>query len=51
LAKILAWHEQGLDFADALHLASSGSLTELITFDSKFIKRAKGLSACHVRLP
>jgi predicted nucleic-acid-binding protein len=51
IAKILDWHKQGLDFADALHLANSGALSELVTFDAKFIKRAKDLSNCRVRLP
>lgn len=51
IAKVFEWHEQGLDFADALHLASSDMLSELITFDSKFIQRAKNKSSCHVRKP
>ena len=51
LARVLDWHEQGLDFADALHLASSDTLLELITFDSKFVQRAKGKSHCQVRKP
>jgi predicted nucleic-acid-binding protein len=51
LTKVLAWFEQGLDFADALHLAASDTLTELVTFDSRFVKRARGKSVCRVRLP
>lgn len=51
IARVLEWHEQGLDFADALHLANSGACAELITFDNKFVQRAKGISGCQVRKP
>ena len=51
MAKVIAWHEQGLDFADALHLANSDELAELVTFDNKFINRAKNKSRCLVRKP
>jgi predicted nucleic acid-binding protein len=51
ITKVLEWHEQGLDFADAFHLANSAVLAELITFDSKFVQRAKGKSSCQVRKP
>jgi predicted nucleic acid-binding protein len=40
VAQAINWHEAGLDFADALHLATSGD-TDLRTFDVDFIKRAK----------
>jgi predicted nucleic-acid-binding protein len=30
----LSWYEQGMDFADALHLASVSSETEFATFDA-----------------
>jgi predicted nucleic-acid-binding protein len=33
-------YEQGLDFADALHLASSGRAEGFATFDQKMAKRA-----------
>ncbi len=36
----LEGYEQGLDFADALHLASSGSAEGFATFDQKMAKRA-----------
>ncbi|MGB7415869.1 MAG: type II toxin-antitoxin system VapC family toxin [Thermosynechococcaceae cyanobacterium] len=51
IAKVIEWHEQGLDFADALHLANSEQQSELLTFDQTFIKRAKGKSDCRVREP
>jgi len=38
----LTWHSDGLDFADALHLAGSSHCTELVSFDDKrFARRAK----------
>lgn len=33
-------HEEGFDFADALHLALSKSCSVLLTFDKAFIRRA-----------
>ncbi len=40
----LEWHGKGLDFADALHLASSARCSELATFDDKkFARRVKKL--------
>jgi predicted nucleic acid-binding protein len=38
----LEWHEEGLDFADALHLSSSSHCSEFLTFDDKrFARRAR----------
>ena len=51
MARTLDWFEQGMDFADACHLASSAECTELKTFDKAFIKQAKGLSGCTVKSP
>ena len=31
----LAWFRGGMDFADALHIASRGSATEFLTFDKR----------------
>jgi predicted nucleic-acid-binding protein len=36
----LEWHASGLDFADALHLASSRAADQFATFDSRLRKRA-----------
>ena len=36
--------EQGLDFADALHLARSSRVTAFATFDQRLAKRARGLA-------
>lgn len=41
-------YEQGLDFADALHLASSGSAEGFATFDQKMAKRAGALQALKI---
>ena len=42
----LAWHRQGIDFADALHLASSTGCEKFLTFDDKrFARRATRLKA------
>ena len=51
LQKALAWYVEGMDFADALHLAHSDPLERLKTFDQRFIKRAAGRSSCTVEEP
>lgn len=51
IAQALQWHENGLDFADALHLSQSQSCSVLYTFDAKFANRAKGLTQCKVQQP
>lgn len=47
----LLWHENGLDFADAFHLAQSQDCERFYTFDEKLIKKAKGLTNCEVKKP
>lgn len=51
IVQAIDWHEQGLDFADAFHLATSKQHSKLKTFDEQFIKRAKKLSTCTVEKP
>jgi len=51
LRAALHFHRMGLDFADALHLTSSGEASSLATFDRKFVRMAKGLSGCNVSTP
>jgi predicted nucleic-acid-binding protein len=51
MAEVLEWHENGLDFADALNLAQSQHCSSIYTFDDKFVKRAKRLSECEVQQP
>jgi predicted nucleic-acid-binding protein len=41
IAQTIAWHEAGLDFADAFHLALSRDAESFRTFDSDFIKSAR----------
>ena len=41
LKQALAWYANGMDFADALHLALSHDAKQLVTFDKKFVKLAK----------
>jgi len=44
IADALAWHTEGLDFADALHLLASSRCTEFLSFDDRrFARRAKRL--------
>jgi predicted nucleic-acid-binding protein len=51
VAQAIHWYEQGLDFADAFHLALSQHQSALKTFDAGFIKKAKGLATCTVEQP
>lgn len=48
VAKALDWSSQGLDFADALHLASVGNAKRFATFDRKLAKQAKRLTALEI---
>lgn len=41
VAKVIDWHEAGLDFADAFHLALSKDQESMKTFDAAFIKAAR----------
>lgn len=45
LRQALDWYAQGLDFADALHLALSQGSEELATFDRAFVKQSSRLTA------
>lgn len=47
----LEWHGQGMDFADALHLAKSQQCASLVTFDRKFIKSAAKVTQFDVNEP
>ncbi len=44
VALALDWYEAGMDFADALHLASSSDLTAFATFDKKIVNKANKLN-------
>ena len=45
LYRAVQWFEQGLDFADALHLGLSPATATLMTFDKDFVSRAKRVEA------
>jgi predicted nucleic-acid-binding protein len=51
MAQVLQWHEQGLDFADALHLVHSQACSAMYTFDTQFVKGSQGLTKCEVQQP
>jgi predicted nucleic acid-binding protein len=51
ILQIIEWHENGVDFADAFHLASSHHCLEFYTFDEKFIKKSQSLSILTVKHP
>ncbi len=51
IAQVLEWHQAGLDFADAFHLAQSQHCSHLYTFDRKFLQKAKNLTECEVKQP
>ncbi len=44
----IEWHAAGLDFADALHLASSQDVGTLTTFDRAFSRKSSNLGVCRV---
>ena len=46
ILQAISWNQQGLDFADALHLASSdkNTISSFITFDQKLTKRANKIN-------
>jgi len=47
----VSWYEAGLDFADALHLASSMQADKFVTFDSAFIKKARKFISIDISTP
>lgn len=51
IAKAIDWHEAGLDFADAVHLATSPSQTTFKTFDQACIRRAGKITGRRVEKP
>ena len=49
VARALEWAEEaGLDFADALHLASCGEAERFLTFDQSLARQAKALASIKV---
>ena len=51
LAKALDWAEQGMDFADALHLAGSIECEAFASFDRGLARAAAKVGAMAVRAP
>ena len=51
VALAIEWHENGFDFADALHLAQSQHCQQMLTFDRRFVNRSKQITSCPVRMP
>ena len=49
--RALSWFADGLDFADALHLASIQQAEAFVTFDAGFRKRAARLTGIPIRGP
>ena len=47
----ISWYDSGLDFADALHLASSMKADKFVTFDNAFIKKARKLISIDITRP
>jgi len=45
VSRAVGWASSGMDFADALHLASRGESAKFMSFDNKLRKRAKALGA------
>lgn len=50
-AQALNWLDQGVDFADALHLAGAGACEAFATFDAALAKAARRVGAIPVRVP
>jgi predicted nucleic-acid-binding protein len=50
VSRALGWTSLGMDFADALHLASRSESANFVSFDEKLVKRAKGLGVTAVAL-
>ena len=50
-AAALEWHEQGMDFADAMHLGRAAGCEAFVSFDKGLARAAVKLGAMHVRAP
>jgi len=47
----ISWYGDGLDLADALHLASSRAAEKFATFDKSLFRKAGQLSSVHLITP
>jgi len=48
IAQAISRYQQGLDFADSLHLASSSGSDKFATFDAAFQKKARKVSSLQI---
>ena len=51
VAQAMDWAEAGMDFADALHLASSAACEAFLTFDKRLVRNAGRQSSVRVATP
>ena len=53
LAQLSQWYRDGMDIADAVHLAMATShhCEKLVTFDATFVKQGRGRTGCVVTIP
>ena len=51
LFQAVSWYEEGFDFADALHLASSSRANRFATFDKALVKKASKSTSVEVFKP
>jgi len=51
IADAIDWHQNGMDFTDAIHLAQSKDADAFVTFDKKFIKSALKNTSVSIREP
>jgi len=51
IADAIEWHQNGMDFADAIHLAQSREAEAFITFDKKLMKSASKTTTIQVQEP
>jgi predicted nucleic acid-binding protein len=47
----ISWYGDGLDLADALHLASSREAEKIATFDKSLFRKTGQLSSVHLIAP
>jgi len=50
IAQAFEWHQQGMDFSDAMHLSQCQNCESLFTFDKSFRAKGRNLSHCSVNL-
>lgn len=51
VAQALNWAETGMDFADALHLATTTGCEGFLTFDKRFVRAGVRLGGIPVTAP